>query len=159
MRYNKKTLSAPEVDMTPMIDMVFQLIAFFMVISNFEQSQADERVILPKDAMATPPIAKRENELVIQIGFIRDPKSGQKLDPDPFVFYNEKEVRMSDFEPILLTEKAIYKDQDKDIKDVTLVVRADADTPTGVIQELIKMAQKPELGFEKFAIKAMQKVE
>ena len=41
MRINKSDAALAEVDMTPMIDIVFQLIAFFMVISNFEQTQAD----------------------------------------------------------------------------------------------------------------------
>ena len=51
--------------MTPMIDIVFQLIAFFMIVTNFEQTQADERVKLPADELARPPIAPREQELVI----------------------------------------------------------------------------------------------
>ena len=32
-----------EFDMTPMIDMTFQLIAFFMVLINFDASDQDER--------------------------------------------------------------------------------------------------------------------
>ena len=50
-----------EVDMTPMIDVVFQLLAFFMVITNFEQTQADERVKLPRDQLAKPPKVKVEH--------------------------------------------------------------------------------------------------
>ena len=54
MKINKVEPAVPEVDMTPMIDIVFQLIAFFMVITNFEQTQADERVKLPEDQLARP---------------------------------------------------------------------------------------------------------
>jgi biopolymer transport protein ExbD len=52
-----------------MIDIVFQLIAFFMVISNFEQTQADERVRLPTDLLAQPPSVKPAHELVLNVGF------------------------------------------------------------------------------------------
>ena len=45
----------PEIDMTPMIDCVFQLITFFMLVINFESTQADERVKLPESEIAKPP--------------------------------------------------------------------------------------------------------
>jgi len=39
MKFKIKDATAPpEPDMTPMIDMTFQLIAFFMVLINFSQS-------------------------------------------------------------------------------------------------------------------------
>ena len=55
MKIAKVDPAQAEVDMTPMIDIVFQLIAFFMVITNFENVRADERVKLPKDQLAKPP--------------------------------------------------------------------------------------------------------
>lgn len=156
MRFKPSKAGPPEVDMTPMIDIVFQLIAFFMVITNFEQTQADERVKLAKDQLAIPPAVKRENELVIQIGFLRD-ENARKLDPQPFVFYAGEDLRIEAMEAKLRLEKQIYQDQEKNIKDITLVIRADAEVPVGVVQELIRMAQDTNIGFEKFAIKAIQK--
>ena len=157
MRFKKQPSTVPEVDMTPMIDIVFQLIAFFMVITNFEQTQADERVILPKDALAMPPQVKREKELTINIGFIRD-QSGEKVDPQPIIFYAGEQLRIDDFEPKLRLEAQLFKDQGTPIEDVTVVIRADGDTPTGLVQTLIKMAQDPDIKFQKFAIKARQAV-
>ena len=49
MRIKSSKPSLVDPDMTPMIDIVFQLIAFFMIVTNFEQTQADERVKLPED--------------------------------------------------------------------------------------------------------------
>jgi len=37
-----------EADLTPMIDMVFQLLAFFMVLINFSQSDQNSRVATGK---------------------------------------------------------------------------------------------------------------
>lgn len=54
MRIKRAASSVVEADMTPMIDMTFQLIAFFMIVTNFEQTQADERVKLPADQLARP---------------------------------------------------------------------------------------------------------
>jgi biopolymer transport protein ExbD len=158
MRFKKAESSQVDVDMTPMIDIVFQLIAFFMVITNFEQTQADERVILAKDQLAMPPKVKRQKELTINIGFERN-KDGEKIDPEPFIFWPGEPMRIGGLEPKLRLEAQIFKDEGTDIKEVTVVIRADAEAPTGIIQEVIKMAQKEGIGFEKFAIKARQAVE
>lgn len=146
--------SDPEVDMTPMIDIVFQLIAFFMVITNFEQTQADERVKLPRDALAKPPEVKIEHELVLNVGFYRD-LNGDKTDAQPwlFNFVDGEPVRPLSAGKQLKTEATIFKNKQIDIKDVTVKVRADAEVQTGVVQELIKLCQ--DAGFEKFAMSAM----
>lgn len=76
MRIKPTKTGVKEVDMTPMIDIIFQLIAFFMVINNFEQSQVDERVKLPKDQLARPREKKAEDNYVLNIGFERN-KQGE----------------------------------------------------------------------------------
>ena len=95
MRINKSDVALAEVDMTPMIDIVFQLIAFFMVISNFEQTQADQRVRLPEDVLAQPPTVKPAHELVLNVGFIRDEKHNIP-EQGPVVFYNAQFCRVTD---------------------------------------------------------------
>ncbi len=156
MRIEKKEVKDAEVDMTPMIDIVFQLIAFFMVITNFEQTQADERVKLPRDRLAKPPEAKRENEMVLNVGFKRD-KNGDKVDPDPFVFFIGEEFRIdaNSVGTRLATEKNYYTRLEVEAKDITVIMRADAEVPTGLVQNLIKLSQ--DQGFEKFALKATEK--
>ena len=48
----------------------------------------------------------------------------------------------------------MFKDQGDAVKDVSVILRADKEVPTGLVQELIKQAQ--EAGFEKFAMSATQ---
>lgn len=158
MRFKKATSSQVDVDMMPMIDIVFQLIAFFMVITNFEQTQADERVILARDQLAMPPKVKREKELTINIGFERN-TDGEKIDPEPYIFWPGEKIRIGGLEPKLRLEAQIFKDEGTNIEDVTVVIRADAEAPTGLVQEVIKLAQKEGIEFQKFAIKARQAVE
>ena len=40
-------------DMTPMIDVTFQLIAFFMFVLNFSEVDQDQRVNLPSSELAS----------------------------------------------------------------------------------------------------------
>jgi biopolymer transport protein ExbD len=144
-----------DADMTPMIDVVFQLIAFFMVIINFEATQADERVKLPSSDLARPTKVKPDQELVLNVGFIRDPE-GKPIDPEPFVFYaGDEKIRISDMAAKLKLEAEFFqrKNQiaDGSIK-TTVIIRADAEVPTGMVQELIKLCRESK--FEKFHLKA-----
>lgn len=152
MKIKQAKQTVLEVDMTPMIDMTFQLIAFFMIVTNFEQTQADERVKLPADKLARPPKVARQQEIVLNVGFDRN-LQGEKVSPDPVIFYGTEKIRVLDYLPRLKRENALAKKQGKDAGDITVVIRADSDVPTGLIQELIKMGQ--EAGFTKFALKAM----
>jgi len=155
----------PEVDMTPMIDCVFQLITFFMLVINFESTSADERVKLPDSEIAKPPKVKKEDEVVINIGFIRT-KTGVKINPDrttenvqPLVFLNGEDIPVSGMPPRIRKDLALYKLQhpgDATIK-TTVKIRADSETPIGAVQELIKMYQAEK--YEKFALQAMEKTE
>ena len=143
-----------EVDMTSMIDIVFQLIAFFMVITNFEQTQADERVKLPRDTLAKPPEVKVEHELVLNVGYIRN-MQGAREDENPWLFAigNVDMIRPLEAGEILNQEARIYKSKQTEPAEVTIKVRADAEVPTGIVQEMIKLCQ--DAGFEKFAMSAM----
>lgn len=156
MRIQKTEPVISEMDVTPMIDIVFQLIAFFMVITNFDQTQADERVKLPRDQLAKPPEVKRDLQLVVNIGFDRE-STGEKKDPDPYVFWNGDPIRVQNFDKKLVQEARLAKQKGEDVEDYSIVIRADAEVPTGLVQDLIKMAQ--ESGYTKFSMSATQKNE
>lgn len=153
MRIATKPAALVEVDMTPMIDIVFQLIAFFMVITNFEQTEADERVKLPRDTLAKPPEVKVEHELVLNVGFLRD-QEGDKVDPEPYVFWAGEQIRVPKFAATFEQEARLYKNRGVDPSHVTIMIRADRDLQTGLAQELMRMAQ--DSGFEKFGLRATQ---
>jgi len=149
--------NVPEVDMTPMIDIVFQLIAFFMVITNFEQTQADERVKLPKNELAKPPEVKREHMLTLNVGFNRD-DNGRKLHEEPRVLFNGNEILIDDMRKSLLTERRFFEAIEVPLDDVTVQIRADAEVKMGQVQELIQLCQDPEIQFVRFALAATQEV-
>ena len=153
MRIKHAKPTVVEADMTPMIDMTFQLIAFFMIVNNFEQTQADERVKLPADKLARPPKVAREDEIVLNVGFDRD-KDGNKLSDEPGIFYGDDQIPVSQYLPRLQKEYTLASRQfgEAEAKSRTIGIRADGDVPTGLIQELIKLGQ--EAGFEKFSLKA-----
>lgn len=164
MKIKTPKAEVPEVDMTPMIDIVFQLIAFFMVITNFEQTQADERVKLPKNELAKPPEVKRENLLTLNIGYDRTPTGEKKGLKDasgryvPVVLFNGEQIPMPEMLPKLQTESQFYGTIGTPLDEVTVQIRADAEVPIGVVQELIQMCQESGVEFQRFALAATQEV-
>ncbi len=66
MRHKFDTKMA-EGDMTSMIDMVFQLIAFFMVLINFSQDDQNAKITLPESELAKPTEAPSEFPIVIHL--------------------------------------------------------------------------------------------
>jgi biopolymer transport protein ExbD len=141
MKVKGKGAEMIEVDMTPMIDMTFQLIAFFMILVNFTEADQDQRVQLPSSVLAKPPEAPFEAPITIQLA--RDGKvimSGQSY-PD-----------VNAIKPILNNEKYILETRGRSPGDATIIIRAHKDAKTGLVQEVIKVCQ--ELQFEKFTLRA-----
>ncbi|HEX5446495.1 MAG TPA: biopolymer transporter ExbD [Pirellulales bacterium] len=132
-----------EADMTPMIDMTFQLIAFFMVLINFSDSDQDQRIKLPSSELAKPPDAPLESPLTLQ------------LSEEGLVLFGGDKVRVDEMGPRLQIERNVIERQPgKKVSDASVIIRADARTKTGLVQELIKQCQQR--GFEKFALRVKQ---
>jgi biopolymer transport protein ExbD len=128
--------------MTPMIDVTFQLIAFFMFVLNFSDAETDERVRLPLSELAKPPEVAPEHPITLQVS-----QSGT-------VFITGDEVPVSKIRPYLQREVQLLKRQNKDLANTTIIIRGDAAVQAGKVQELIRECQN--LGFERFSLRAKQ---
>jgi biopolymer transport protein ExbD len=131
-----------EADMTPMIDMVFQLIAFFMVLLNFAEDAQDQRIRLPASELAKPPEGPTESPLNLQ------------LTKDGNVLFNGDEIPVGGMKPYLLREAQVLQRTGRTPDQAHVIIRADGSTPTGKVQELIRSCQ--ENHFEKFSLRARQ---
>ncbi|HVX63123.1 MAG TPA: biopolymer transporter ExbD [Pirellulales bacterium] len=142
MATRKKFDTTAEGDMTPMIDMTFQLIAFFMVLLNFGEGEQDARIKLPKSELAKPPDSPMESPLVLQ------------LTNRGTVLLIGDELSIEQMSGPLLRERQLLERQGKHVADASVIIRADAGAQSGLVQELIQKCQ--ENGFEKFALRAKQ---
>ena len=133
MRVKRKKVDLAEGDLTPMIDMVFQLIAFFMVLINFAQTESNDRVVLPSSQLVKPPEAPLEFPIILHIA-----QDGQViLGGDD---YTAETLRVG-----LQRELAVIRAEKKDPADANVVIRAHRDTAAGDVQEVIRVAQEQEL--------------
>src|SRR3954465_10570382 len=68
MKIQKANTEVSECDMTPMIDMTFQLIAFLMILVNFSAEDVSAKVVLPESELAKPPDKPSiDNKIVLQL--------------------------------------------------------------------------------------------
>jgi len=145
MRIKKQKHEILEGDLTPMIDMTFQLIAFFMVLINFTQSETNDMVQLPDSALAKPPDAQLENLVIIHLG------------QDGTAVMNQTEVSYLGLRHYLDVEYYRIDVQTTDNpQDTTIVIRAHRAAKGGMVQELIQICQ--EAGFENFALRAEENI-
>jgi biopolymer transport protein ExbD len=132
--------NSTDIDMTPMIDMTFQLIAFFMFVINFSEAEQDDRIQLPGSQLAKPSDAPLNSPITLQ------------LTSKSSVVYGGELIGLAELGTYLEREKSALLDAGKEPVESTVIVRADGSAKTGEVQEIIKVCQ--EKGFEKFALRA-----
>ncbi len=135
-----KLATSAEMDMTPMIDVTFQLIAFFMFVLNFSEVDTDQRINLPASELARPPDAPYSQPLTVQ------------MTADDTILFAGDEMQPDALQSALMREaQIIMAYPNKKLSDVTVVLRADRAAKTGKVQEIIQMCQKA--GFDMFALR------
>ena len=143
----KRAAGVVKPDMTPMIDMTFQLIAFFMVVVNFSEAEQNQRVRLPLSELAKPPEGTLDDTITLHVA--RDEKTRQTL-----VIFGAIECTIPQLGPELMREKQVREYGGESAYMTTIIIRADRATKTGEVQEVIKICQ--DTGYEKFALRAKQ---
>ncbi|HPF40056.1 MAG TPA: biopolymer transporter ExbD [Phycisphaerae bacterium] len=66
LRSAKREASGPSIEMTPMIDMVFLLLIFFLVATTFQEEEREMQIALP-EASAAGPISTALREIIINV--------------------------------------------------------------------------------------------
>ena len=146
MKMKKGKAEETTIDMTPMIDMVFQLIIFFMLLINFEEGEQNESIQLPGSTIARPPEKRPEFPIVLHMT-----KRGS-------VIYDGKDVPLNSMGLYMRREKSQQEAQGFDTS--TVIIRADGTTLAGKVQELIKLCQDPKNGgFDKFVLRVKEVIE
>ena len=147
MKFRKKTDSGIlEADLTPMIDVTFQLIAFFMLIINFAEVDRAEEILLPSHQLARPPETRPEYQVILNLA------------PDGSVVFAGQTVDKIDFLTGLLNRE-ISAAQLEGVPpgEIAVIIRSHQDTATGLVQELITKCQSLEL--ENFSLRVKERRE
>jgi biopolymer transport protein ExbD len=142
-----------EPNLTPILDMVFQLITFFMLVINFKAAAYDLNLKLPVVGSAQPVDTQGQTDLLIlninSLGQLR--AFGDTV--NDVQGYIAREAQASQ----MVAKKKDGKFKTGDELPSTVVIRADKSTPFSMLNNVIVTCQ--ENGYRKFALKAMNKEE
>jgi biopolymer transport protein ExbD len=142
-----------EPNLTPLLDIVFQLVTFFMLVINFTSDNYDQRVHLPVAGSARPvEDTQRVSEDRIVLNVDRD---GHLLVGGQTQSLNDS-IRtikhQADLVKLNLKASGVKFDLANGLP-TTIVFRADKDSTFSSVMSLINACQTQ--GFRKFALKAM----
>jgi biopolymer transport protein ExbD len=147
IRLKQDEMPSADMDMTPMIDMVFQLIAFFMMLINFSQAETNKRIELPLSALAIPvEDSDDHNFITLHVD-----------DKQETIVMAAEDYTLATLEGALAKRRNELEHNDKlDTQKTRIIIRADRKAQTGLVQEVIGVCQK--VKFENFKLRAEQDV-
>ena len=125
-----------------MIDMTFQLIAFFMVLINFTQTEANNKVKLPSSQLVKPPEAPLEFPIILHVA-----EGGE-------VYLGGKEYLATTLRTGLQPEIGVITAQGMEVGDANVIIRAHKDCKAGDVQEVIRVAQ--DLKLQNFSLRVKE---
>ncbi|MDZ4688683.1 MAG: hypothetical protein SH850_26720 [Planctomycetaceae bacterium] len=126
-------------------------VACWMIVIHFESVKSDERAKLPQHALALPPVASHNRQLLLSLGYGRSAVA-DRSQSDPVVMLAGSEIPLDRIRPELEGEQATTLRRAA-ADEVTVVIRADPEVPAGLVQSLIKTCQ--DVGFSRFSLKAV----
>lgn len=137
-----------EPNLTPILDMVFQLITFFMLVINFQAAAVDMSLKLPVVGSARPVDTHGAEELLVLNVTTKGEVIvyGQAKEPETYL---AKEASMARRKLQLEGKKVKAGDE----LPTMIVVRADHKTPFDLLNKVLTECQKN--GYRKFALRAM----
>ena len=143
MKFKKCNTEILEADLTPMIDMTFNLIAFFMFTINFADAERIEQIMLPKSSLAKPPDGLADYQFILN------------LDEDGSVWFDGQRIEKIELiNPLLRREVRAAERQGVSPPRVSVIIRAHEDSQSGKVQRLIQQCQENEL--EKFLLRVKE---
>lgn len=142
MRVKRSDSNIAEADLTPMIDMTFQLIAFFMVLINFAQTESHDQVKLPSSRLIKPPEEPFEFPILLHIS------------QDATIFLGGQDYTAETLSRGLNQELAVVAAQQMGPEDANVIIRAHRNTAAGEVQEVIRACQA--LKFVNFGLRAKE---
>jgi biopolymer transport protein ExbD len=144
-----------EPNLTPLLDIVFQLITFFMLVINFSNDNYDQRVRLPVAGTARP-VEEREKVADDRLVLNVDTRGHLLMSGEAMSTHRAVAEIKHQADLVKLNLRALGQKYDPAAGlPTTIVLRADKDTPFTLLYEIIKACQAN--GFHKFSLKAMNK--
>jgi biopolymer transport protein ExbD len=132
-----------EPNLTPLLDLVLQLVMFFMLVANFVMDELSDKIKLPVASQAKPLTAKDTNFMYLNVD-----KTGKVIVPAGEPKVTDEETRFY----LRQAAKNHVEGEQKAYELVTVIIRADRDARFMHIHRTM-MAIK-QVGYKKLQLRA-----
>ncbi|MDX1930168.1 MAG: biopolymer transporter ExbD [Pirellulaceae bacterium] len=136
-----------EPNLTPILDMVFQLITFFMLVINFRATDFNKEVELPVVGASAPADEELQGDMLV-LNITNDGTVIARGKPQ----LSLKNFLVNELKGFEITSK---KSEADELNSVTVVVRADRDLTYRVLNSVMETCKS--VGFSKFVFVVMRK--
>ena len=126
----RKPQDNPQLDMTPMIDVVFELIIFFVV--TIKQEDLFTRLNANRPAPASSSSSSSESDTTVTI------EIGKGRDANGVLVYNKREVRRSELDQNL-------KEVSRTSKKTPIIIKCTEDSPHKALVDALDICYRNEL--------------
>ena len=141
-------------DLTPMIDVTFQLIAFFMFVLNVSDAEQNQAIRLPASDLAKPP--EKAARTVFTVHVTRPEEDGQS-----YVYFANRRLMVggADLKAAIEKERTIlgFERRSPDDPNIVVLIRGDAAARAGEVQRVVDAWR--EEGFVQFSLRARQEAD
>jgi biopolymer transport protein ExbD len=144
--------SSAEPNLTPILDMVFQLITFFMLVINFKAASMDLDLKLPVMGSARPVDSGGKDDLLV----LNINSEGKLKVYGQLIANVDGYIRQEAGASLLVAREKNPNAKVDDLPSI-VVIRADKATPFKMLNQVITTCQTH--GFRNFALKAMNKAD
>jgi biopolymer transport protein ExbD/biopolymer transport protein TolR len=134
MSFQRKQVDEPRIDLTPMVDVVFLLLIFFMISTTFVESPGIS-IKLPEASSQT--VDREPKEIKIYLSREGD------------IYHRDQKISLDGF-------KALLAESQPDAEQTTVLLLADQESRHGKVVTLMDLAR--DSGFVKLAIATEQRV-
>lgn len=128
MSFLRKPEEEPRIDLTPMVDVVFLLLIFFMISTTFVESPGIS-IKLPESSAET--VEREPKELKVYLSREGD------------IYHRDRKITLDDFKELLAEHQS-------DAEETTVLLLADQESRHGKVVTLMDLAR--DAGFVKLAI-------
>jgi biopolymer transport protein ExbD len=128
MSFLRKPEDEPRIDLTPMVDVVFLLLIFFMISTTFVETPGIS-IKLPESSAQT--VSREPKEIKVYLSREGD------------IFYRDRKISLDDY-------RALLAEHQSDAELTTVLLLADKDSRHGKVVTLMDLAR--DAGFVKLAI-------
>jgi len=139
LKIKSKPQEGEGINMTPMIDVVFQLLIFFMLCTDLATKESLE-LTLPRVTEAVPDQGEAGRQTI-------------NIDKKGKVFVGKYPVTIDELDKIIRIEASIHQSKKENVSEKPILIRADSESHFGTVQEIMQLCVKHKVYKLSFAAK------